>query len=99
MYFSLSAVIALLSSLKFSQCRHNIVVPTLTELGICCLFGVFFISVCVCVFVFRENSIKCKNFAMHVVLGNFWPQESGSSQQEINASKSRKNLRDNVISN
>lgn len=51
MYFSLSAVIALLSSLKFSQCKHNIVVPTLTELGICCLFFVLFflfLYVCVC---------------------------------------------------
>lgn len=70
---------------------------TWTELGICCF--VLFLFLYVCVFVFRENSIKCKHFAMHVVLGIFWPQESGSSQQEINASKSRKNLRDNVISN
>lgn len=86
MYFSLSAVIALLSSLKFSQCKHNIVVPTLTELGICCLFFVLFflISVCVCLF-----SGKIVLNAMYLVLGNFWPQESGSSQQEINASQER----------
>lgn len=81
MYFSLSAVIALLSSLKFSQCK-----PTLTELGICCLFFVLFflISVCVCLF-----SGKIVLNAMYLVLGNFWPQESGSSQQEINASQER----------
>lgn len=94
MYFSLSAVIALLSSLKFSQCKHNIVVPTLTELGICCLFFVLFFYFCMCVFVFRENSIKCNVSGIREFLApGKWVITAG------NKCKSRKNLRDNVISN
>lgn len=51
--------------------------------AVCFLFC-FFISVCVCLF-----SGKIVLNAMYLVLGNFWPQESGSSQQEINASQER----------
>lgn len=93
-HFSLSAVIALLSSLKFSQCKHNIVVPTLTELGICCLFFVLFFYFCMCVFVFRENSVKCNVSGIREFLApGKWVITAG------NKCKSRKNLRDNVISN
>lgn len=60
--------------------------------AVCFLFCCFYF--CMCVFVFRENSVKCNVSGIREFLApGKWVITAG------NKCKSRKNLRDNVISN